>query len=129
MKKYKFRAWNKAISKMLSWEEVIAYSNDQFHIVETVDFFEDDELEIMQYAGVKDKNGKEIYEGDIVKTKRENYIYNAGGMTETKEYIQEVKYPFFIGCGQAFGGVDGTKSIRDIVEIIGNIYENPELMK
>jgi uncharacterized phage protein (TIGR01671 family) len=73
---------------------------------------------LMQYTGLKDKNGKEIYEGDVA-------IWFVNG----KKVVGEVYYE-----GQAFDmrnnkmGYIGWDANRGEVEIIGNIYENPELL-
>ena len=82
----------------------------------------------MQFTGLKDKNGKEIYEGDIF-----NCIYDFDGCTEHKVgvvYIEAAaafRLKNFGECHQQ--GV--TKNIFDMErkEVIGNIYENPELLK
>lgn len=93
--------------------------------------------EIMQYTGIKDKNGKEIYEGDIVKM---IYKEDDGGGWYTKTPIEKGIVYFDPFWGVKFDCRNNTqrisehwKSIRlrtmQDVEVIGNIYENPELLK
>ena len=83
-----------------------------------------------QYTGLHDKNGKEIYEGDIVQT------YDGKG---NKEYVQEIKWEEYASCcecstdhgfntGSLYYYFDG-KTPTGTSEVIGNIYENPELLK
>jgi hypothetical protein len=65
----------------------------------------------MQFTGLHDKNGKEIYEGDIVKS---------GNFTDSVIYWR---------CGFGTGeGQDFTPLDQNVIEVIGNIYENPELL-
>ncbi|GAB7387413.1 YopX family protein [Bacillaceae bacterium] len=109
MREIKFRVWHKPSKTMFDWEKV---KNNTFRIVE------DDQLSVMQYTGLKDRNGKEIYEGDIVS---DEY-----GNVAPIEWVQEIAQflvmyesePQEIGewCTNAF-------------EVIGNIYENPELLE
>jgi len=83
-------------------------------------------VELMQYTGLKDKNGKEIYEGDIVKYK---FPYD----TRLK-HISPVK---FLETEASFGIKDiygneiplYTISANNYFEVIGNIYENKNLLE
>jgi uncharacterized phage protein (TIGR01671 family) len=73
---------------------------------------------LMQYTGLKDKNGVEIYEGDVVEAK---------GYYQDK-YIIEWVYDGW----EIFDGKDGVVADFDEwekLEVIGNIYENPELLE
>lgn len=73
-----------------------------------------------QYIGQKDKNGKEIYEGDIIKYFNDKYKYIVKYDQAFAQYSLSINY-------------DNNDSIRYIcdfnyVEVIGNIYDNPELL-
>lgn len=76
-------------------------------------------LELMQYTGLHDKNGKEIYEGDIVKIKYRDedigkviYEYNGFSIDVTN-------------MNKNYGRVS---FVNNFMEVIGNIYDNPELL-
>ena len=127
MREIKFRAWDKANKEMyqartLTWDR---WNN----VAEGQD-------PIMQYTGLKDKNGKEIYEGDIVKIR-----LAVGFMTTAKVEFIDGCFDVYAIHGHIYtqsypnGKILNRKkdylkcyTVNHAVEIIGNIYENPELL-
>ena len=84
-------------------------------------------FELMQYTGLKDRNGKEIYEGDIIKYSSDviNSFYRAN------EIFREVRFKY--GMYGIKGIEDGThipfgNILKCQYEVIGNIYENPNFI-
>nr|DAY02058.1 MAG TPA: YopX protein [Caudoviricetes sp.]DAY40381.1 MAG TPA: YopX protein [Caudoviricetes sp.]DAY44736.1 MAG TPA: YopX protein [Caudoviricetes sp.] len=130
----KFRAWLKNDKKMIDVDE-IHFDNGQLDFIgDAITFMrEADEIELMQSTGLFDKNGQEIFEGDIIDTT--DY---EGGLSSVGHPFVKVecdKYGFvvtgdFPGSpitlkefehGRKFAGVE--------VTIAGNIYENPDLLE
>lgn len=79
-----------------------------------------DECELMQYTGLKDKNGKKIFEGDFVKARHNDELYKVHW--ESFRFIIEDNYGNVILPVQ--GAIDHFEC-----EVVGNIYDNPELLK
>jgi len=117
MREIKFRAWDKSSSEMMSHEEFCPDDNvtDYDGWVDLDSWLRSDDYVIMQYTGLKDKNGKEIYEGDIFKKGRVKFTI------EFRDGAFEM-----IGIN-IISVIRLSHSYRDI-EIVGNIYENPELL-
>ena len=85
------------------------------------DLTTDEECVLMQSTGLKAKNGKLIYEGDIVK------IFHVSGTMQGKYFFDVIEWND-LRCRfetKNYGIIDDD----DIYEVIGNIYENPELLK
>ena len=117
MKEIKFRVWDNDLEIMSysAAEIFITFSDDGICIGYKIDD-EIDDYELMQYIGLKDKNGKEIYEGDIVKFFEYKVIDNIV-LPEEIVIINDIRK----GCD--------TLRPSQYMEVIGNIYENPELLE
>src|SRR3990167_5113122 len=140
----KFRAWDKTFKRMiavdvLEWQKFsaddsVCYIRGEFKdnfLGQTKELQTDSttikNIELMQFTGLTDKNGKEIYEGDIF-----NCIYNFDGCKDHKQVVVYVETSArFITkdygeCHQP--RVTQTMSDMHRMEIIGNIYESKHLI-
>lgn len=124
----KFRAWDKTTKSMHHVEEMMWNSpspkegfnpkyirlrghGSEFHRHAQ---FVSSNIVLMQFTGLLDKNGVEIYEGDIVRD-------ILGWEIEVKWFDRHTGFiPFAGGCGE---------QLSEMCEVIGNIYENPGLLK
>lgn len=118
-----FRAWDHDNNKMIFWtlnDLLIRFGDPeyQFNVEDRPSFL----FDWRQYTGLKDKNGKKIFEGDIVSCQlfcpdsNNCWITNSPIVVEWEEYGYD---PFI-----EYGAPDHSF----LVEVIGNIYENPELL-
>ncbi|WP_269789102.1 YopX family protein [Streptococcus mitis] len=135
----KFRVWIKTEKRMIETDDLLAIDYENEVVMTQQVYFENglpddrdiycydfDEIELMRSTGLQDKNGREIFEGDILACKTDDEVINlnifwdeehALFMFESKKYneqeplaelVEDNTYPF---------------------EIIGNIYENPDLLE
>lgn len=117
MREIKFRAWDEN-------EMFFPNSDAWFKLKKGIIEIPPKGYVLMQFTGLKDKNGTEIYEGDIVK---HSYYPNQGyiewlGMNPKNHYIGQY-------CITDVNDESISISPSKDLEVIGNIYENPNLLK
>jgi len=132
MREIKFRAWDKNDKRIFIDPQMIDFYNKKIGYMQyqteympdtsysiPVGFEEFEYSELMQYTGLKDEYGDEIYEGDIVTLHNSRYkvIFN---MEQARFVLRDDKFEMEIPF---------TNNNNERMEIIGNIYENPELME
>lgn len=128
----KLRAWDKKHKRMVNLDTPTAFCESGYDEIDYIAFSEGDaryvdsnqvvwaeQYELMQYTGLKDRHGVEIYEGDIV---REYDDYDGEPAIidwNTDDACFRINYD---GESDGFYNIGST-----MIEVIGNIYENPEL--
>lgn len=122
MREIKFRVYDIENKEMLRGGSDFIYRDKEgYYITDLEDALKDPKrFKVMQYINIKDKNKKEIYEEDIIKGWR-NSIYTVLFVEKRGGY-----YPFAQGDGCGCCD-DEVEYDPDECEVIGNIYENPEL--
>ncbi|WP_260210492.1 YopX family protein [Lactiplantibacillus pentosus] len=130
----KFRAWDKVQNKMLLPDN-IEFINGQAHWAEASTdgnggYSNDGKVdgigalfELEQFTDLKDVSGKDIYEGDIVKS---NYKY---AQPNISQIIMEDGNSYITGEDLATGNEMLVSDHIGEIEVIGNVHENPELLK
>lgn len=125
-------------NKHLDGTWVEGYLEDENHINDGKCEFLIDSETICQYTGLTDKNGKKIWEGDIISYQRDNDDCPFPNK-DTKKRFGKVFYQGFRSTFAIGMGRNGSRSINDDlwkyvqngnrVEVIGNVFDNPELLE
>jgi len=123
--KLKFRAWDSVKKEMFKDTFAITESGqvvvvEQKFVTSSPDYIFVDHLVIMQSTGLKDKNGKEIFEGDVLGTKD-------GLLNGVVEYRSDLG--MWTNSLISYNNFERLCNVAGSREIIGNIYENPELLE
>jgi uncharacterized phage protein (TIGR01671 family) len=132
VREIKFRAWDKVLKTIVM--DFFIYADGDIHNDTGWDDRHagckvNERLVLMQYTGLKDKNGKEIYEGDIVryqkdarfstddgKTTSHSIVFAGGAFCMLRNVWPTGQSPFYLS------------GYYEEIEVIGNIYENPDLL-
>ena len=132
--KHKFRAWH--IHRQIMCEVIridfeqeivtldLETDDDEYYWMETDWNFSD--VEIMQYTGCRDKNGIEIYEGDVIKDK-----YDKTWLVQwyVGAFVITNKIPDSDGQTSTYSHFNNVSNHHFYFEVIGNMWENPELLE
>ncbi|WP_455458918.1 YopX family protein [Streptococcus salivarius] len=148
----RYRAWDKTCKTMYEADDIVSIDFEKKQICvktlffERLSYYDFDDVVLMQSTGLRDKNGKEIFEGDVLKFNDswENHCYEGyvDGEIEGVNYVEiqsestgfifcKTKYPdsslFYYANEEhlTFQEILGDGDFG--FEVVGNIYENPEL--
>lgn len=130
----RYRAWDSVKKEMFKDTFAITESGqvvvvEQEFVTSTPDYIFVEHLVIMQSTGLKDKNGKEIFEGDILTdghTTGDIRNHPTLGFYTVDESSKEGYLSDTVGIEDF---EEAKEFMRNSIEVIGNIYENPELLE
>lgn len=106
----KFRAWVTTTENMYGWG----------HLTNMKEWWKDEAYKLMQFTGLLDKNGKEVYEGDFLRFENIKYDPSEG---DTPWLYRPVKFDEYMW---KLGDDPLSDWSKEDIEVIGNIYENPD---
>jgi len=112
MREIKFRAWDKVLGKMVRQEDLALFNRTAGQILNRYS-------NVLQYTGLKDVKGVEIYEGDIYSTR--GFLVESGMQTRPERRVvvePTIESWYIVLCLMSTNNL----------EVIGNRYENPELL-
>lgn len=132
MREIKFRAWDTERSEMAEvltlGDEEVTLENEACIIWRSV---RDYIAVVMQYTGLKDKNGVKIYEGCLINFNDHSYDRTGGNMND-RILVGEVAFACGMWIAETKGGDFDLYTLLqndDEAEVVGNIHENPELLE
>jgi len=171
MRQIKFRAWSVNDKAIIDWNTIkqSSFNYGELHLAHSILTSNDEIYNVMQFTNLLDKNGKEIFEGDIVsgifhmrtgervttyKRQKNTYaiysdllvkgvvVFKYGCWWFESDFKVDYQTGFYTGMGRTNAEKKANESVAtyskadDIlskilftIEVIGNIYENPELLK
>lgn len=111
----KFRAWDDREKEYI--KDVLIGSDGQIYFDDGVATQDDLDISVEQFTGLKDVNGKDIYEGDIIEVTSQYW-----GMLGNRYEVKSKQGAFFVNC-------DLLSKISPSISVIGNVHANPELLE
>lgn len=122
----KFRAWDKIHKTMYEADDIVSIDIEKSQIYVKTPFFEQvncysfRDIDLMQSTGFTDKDGKDIFEGDIIDSED-------GILSGVVEFRPDLG--MFVSTLIKYNNFERLCNVADSVHIIGNIYTNPELLE
>ncbi|MED4382774.1 YopX family protein [Bacillus licheniformis] len=113
MREIKFQAWDLDAQQMYNWESI----KQLFH-----EHLDHPRVKVRQYTGLKDRQDREIYEGDVVKGIRDSHWHGGYDIVLGKVEFDEETCSFRVDGGGLLYRIEE-------IEVIGDVYRNPELLE